>query len=155
MVLKIDRGWRSKIKGAILSFFGLIVVLSLIEYRTPVHFVAIVPIKKDNMTNPYEARQVIPKFNKAAPRFKSCYFEYLGKKPTQTEGKVELNWEIRSDGTVESAHVSQTDMTDGDFSQCLTREVSHLLFAPTPQGNSFFASHSLRFSHSINRAIHD
>ncbi len=98
----------------------------------------------------YETKQVKNTLTKHMSELQPCYLEYLKKKPKNTEGKVDVDWYVTTNGKVEKAEVVTSSFDDKAIGECAVKILSNWEFPPPPGDKSVYVTHSFFFK-DINK----
>lgn len=98
--------------------------------------------EQDQKIDREEVRQVIKKNLKS---IKTCYTEGLKNNPN-IEGKIVIEWDIASDGSVSKAGVKSSALKDEAVENCIVDKVKALKFPAPPTGNVANVSYPFVFS---------
>lgn len=96
--------------------------------------------------DPYLAVQVKNTISKRAKKLQSCWLTYLEASKDVTELKVELDWQIKRDGTVLSPEIVHPAALEPKFSECLLGKVGEIQFPPHEGKIPKYVSHKFTFS---------
>ena len=103
------------------------------------------PASKDGrpVQDPYLQNEVKNRIIKGYGELQVCYNEYLGNKPTITDGEIKMDWQIDTSGETISPEVITSPFSDEDFHGCLIRQIDSWDF-PAPLVQKY-VTHAFRF----------
>ena len=83
---------------------------------------------------------------KHAGSIQECFLSMIERSPDIPEsGKVLLDWQIDSSGTVFGAGVVRDEFLNKEFQNCLGTNISRIVFPIPPSRNSVYVEHSFIF----------
>ena len=83
---------------------------------------------------------------KHAGSIQECFLSMIERSPDIPEsGKVLLDWQIDSSGTVFGAGVVRDEFLNKDFQKCLRTYISRIGFPSPPSRNSVYVEHTFLF----------
>ena len=83
---------------------------------------------------------------KHAGSIQKCFLSMIERSPDIPEsGKVLLDWQIDSSGTVFGAGVVRDEFLNKDFQKCLGTNISRIVFPIPPSINSVYVEHTFLF----------
>ena len=83
---------------------------------------------------------------KHAGSIQECFLSMIERSPDIPEsGKVLLDWQIDSSGTVFGAGVVRDEFLNKDFQKCLGTNISRIVFPIPPSRNSVYVEHTFLF----------
>jgi hypothetical protein len=106
--------------------------------------------KGKKFQSPYEAKQIKNTLTKHMGELQPCYLDYLAKKPKDTEGKVDVDWYVKTNGSVEKAEIVTTTFEDKTVGECVVKILSSWNFPPPPGDKNVYVTHSF-FFRDINK----
>ena len=115
---------------------------SSVANSTPSELIQQPDEKGKKFQSPYEAKQVKNTLTKHMSELQPCYLEYLKKKPKNTEGKVDVDWYVTTNGKVEKAEVVTSSFDDKAIGECAVKILSNWEFPPPPGDKSVYVTHS-------------
>ena len=104
------------------------------------------PLSKDGkiMPSAYEANEVKNTLLKNAnPKIQGCYNKWLETNPKFERGRLEVDWHIQPDGTVQKPEVVSTDLVG--INDCVTNIIAQLKFPTPPSDRPVYVSHTFKF----------
>ena len=99
--------------------------------------------EKGKETDPYISGPVKNRIIKGSAELKACYKEYLAKNPAVREGEIKIDWQIDTDGSVESPEVVFSRFSDASLGKCITEKISKWRFPGPPVKK--YVNHLFRF----------
>jgi len=83
---------------------------------------------------------------KHAGSIQECFLSMIERSPDIPEsGKVLLDWQIDSSGTVFGAGVVRDEFLNKEFQKCLGSNISRIVFPIPPSRNSIYVEHTFLF----------
>ena len=83
---------------------------------------------------------------KHAGSIQKCFLSMIERSPDIPEsGKVLLDWQIDSSGTVFGAGVVRDEFLNKEFQKCLGTNISRIVFPIPPSRNSVYVEHTFLF----------
>ena len=83
---------------------------------------------------------------KHAGSIQECFLSMIERSPDIPEsGKVLLDWQIDSSGTVFGAGVVRDEFLNKEFQKCLGSNISRIVFPIPPSRNSVYVEHTFLF----------
>ena len=83
---------------------------------------------------------------KHAGSIQECFLSMIERSPDIPEsGKVLLDWQIDSSGTVFGAGVVRDEFLNKEFQKCLGTNISRIVFPIPPSRNSVYVEHTFLF----------
>ena len=83
---------------------------------------------------------------KHAGSIQECFLSMIERSPDIPEsGKVLLDWQINSEGTVFEAGVVRDEFLNKEFQKCLGTNISRIVFPIPPSRNSVYVEHTFLF----------
>ena len=83
---------------------------------------------------------------KHAGSIQKCFLSMIERSPDIPEsGKVLLDWQINSEGTVFEAGVVRDEFLNKEFQKCLGTNISRIVFPIPPSRNSVYVEHTFLF----------
>ena len=83
---------------------------------------------------------------KHAGSIQECFLSMIERSPEIPEsGKVLLDWQIDSSGTVFGAGVVRDEFLNKDFQSCIQTNISRIVFPIPPSRNSVYVEHTFLF----------
>ena len=83
---------------------------------------------------------------KHAGSIQECFLSMIKSSPDIPErGKVLLDWQIDSSGTVFGAGVVRDEFLNNEFQKCLGSNISRIVFPIPPSRNSVYVEHTFLF----------
>ena len=83
---------------------------------------------------------------KHAGSIQECFLSMIERSPDIPEsGKVLLDWQIDSSGTVFGAGVVRDEFSNKEFQKCLGTNISRIIFPNPPSRNSNYVEHTFLF----------
>ena len=83
---------------------------------------------------------------KHAGSIQECFLSMIERSPDIPEsGKVLLDWQIDSSGTVFGAGVVRDEFLNKEFQKCLGTNISRIIFPIPPSRNSVYVEHTFLF----------
>ena len=83
---------------------------------------------------------------KNAESIQSCFLKLIESTPDITEsGRVLVDWQIDSSGTVFGAGVVRDEFLNNEFQKCLGTNISRIVFPIPPSRNSVYVEHTFLF----------
>ena len=83
---------------------------------------------------------------KHAGSIQECFLSMIERSPDIPEsGKVILDWQIDSSGTVFGAGVVRDEFLNKEFQKCLRTNISRIVFPIPPSRNSVYVQHTFLF----------
>ena len=83
---------------------------------------------------------------KNAESIQSCFLKLIESTPDITEsGRVLVDWQIDSSGTVFGAGVVRDEFLNKEFQKCLRTNISRIVFPIPPSRNSVYVEHTFLF----------
>ena len=83
---------------------------------------------------------------KHAGSIQECFLSMIERSPDIPEsGKVLLDWQIDSSGTVFGAGVVRDEFLNKEFQKCLGTNISRIVFPIPPSRNSIYVEHTFLF----------
>ena len=83
---------------------------------------------------------------KHAGSIQKCFLSMIERSPDIPEsGKVILDWQIDSSGTVFGAGVVRDEFLNKEFQKCLGTNISRIVFPIPPSRNSVYVEHTFLF----------
>ena len=83
---------------------------------------------------------------KHAGSIQECFLSMIERSPDIPEsGKVILDWQIDSSGTVFGAGVVRDEFLNKEFQKCLGTNISRIVFPIPPSRNSVYVEHTFLF----------
>ncbi|CAM8671787.1 hypothetical protein MCEMSEM18_02275 [Comamonadaceae bacterium] len=95
--------------------------------------------------DPYKDEAVKNTIRKQAPDIQKLWLAYLAQQPALTEGTVEVDWQIGSDGEVLQAALVHSDFADAALSQGVVKLLQATRFPPPPGGVRTYMAHKFKF----------
>ena len=81
-----------------------------------------------------------------AESIQECFLSMIERSPDiQESGKVLLDWQINSEGTVFEAGVVRDEFLNKEFQKCLGTNISRIVFPIPPSINSIYVEHTFLF----------
>ncbi len=118
---------------------------SSVANSTPSELIQQPDEKGKKFQSPYEAKQVKNTLTKHMSELQPCYLEFLEKKPKNTEGKIDVDWYVKTNGEVERAEVITSNFEDKVIGECVVKKLSSWNFPPPPGDKSVYITHSFFF----------
>ena len=83
---------------------------------------------------------------KHAGSIQECFLSMIERSPEIPEsGKVLIDWQINSEGTVFEAGVVRDEFLNKEFQKCLGTNISRIVFPIPPSRNSVYVEHTFLF----------
>ena len=99
---------------------------------------------------PYEMNQVRNTITKNTSKVKACYGQFLNTKPTSTDGKVLVDWQIQPDGRVRRAEIVSTELAQPVLERCLTDSIKTWVFPEPPSSHDVYTSFLFIFNNGAD-----
>lgn len=96
-------------------------------------------------SDPYVKNEVNNTIAKNTSKIQACYNKFLEGKPTVTDGKVVVDWQVEPDGDPYRPEVVQTDFADSSFGKCLVDEIQSWTFPEPPSGRKTYVFYKFFF----------
>lgn len=117
---------------------------------TPTELVQQADEKGKKFQSPYEAKQIKNTLTKHMSELQPCYLKFLETKPKDTEGKIDVDWYVKTNGEVERAEVITSSFENKEIGECVVRTLAKWNFPPPPGDKSVYITHSF-FFRDINK----
>lgn len=99
----------------------------------------------EKMEKAFKDKVISKVIRENAKDLQKCYFNLLDKKPSVTEGDIDILIHLEENGKVSSAELTKNTLNDSQFGDCVVKKVESYYFAPPPIGINRYISHTLSF----------
>lgn len=103
------------------------------------------PADDGKLAKEYKEKNLVKVIKDNAKSLQVCYFAFLDKKPSVTEGVMDILIKVEEDGKISSARITKDEFIDKDFESCLISKFNNFYLAPPPLGINRYMSHVLAF----------
>jgi hypothetical protein len=102
------------------------------------------PMKERNEPPPYERNQVKNTLlREAANPIQNCFKKWSVTNKDFVMGKIQLDWEIKPNGSVRSVRIIHSDIEA--INECVKASVAKAKFPSPPQGKPYYVAHKFVF----------
>jgi outer membrane biosynthesis protein TonB len=95
--------------------------------------------------DPYKDEAVKNTLRKHTAEIRKLWLAYLDRKQDKTEGEIETDWQIGSDGEVLEVGIVHSDFTDAALNEGVLTVLKSLRYPPPPGGMRTYIAHKFKF----------
>lgn len=100
---------------------------------------------KSKNKDPYKEVAVNNSLRKKARHIQKCYNTFVATKPRKTDGFVEIDWIILTDGGVKKAELIASDLGNESLSLCILNTIKSIEFPPPPTASETYMTYKYNF----------
>ena len=94
--------------------------------------------------DPYKDEAVKNTLRKHTEEIRKLWLAYLDKKPAKTEGEIEADWQIGSDGEVLEAGIVHSDFDNAALNDGVLKVLKSIHYPQPPMGQRTYIAHKFK-----------
>lgn len=131
-----------------MAIIGILIGMNLGKNSSPlVHPPQVMQTPADDgkLAQTYKEKVVMKVIHDKAKDLQTCYFDFLEKKPSITEGEMGILFKVEENGSISSVKITENSFQDNVFGDCVSKKFESYYLSPPPLGINRYISHVLAF----------